>query len=240
MPEKSSAMPIGERYLRFARGLPAHPERAFGNQTERWRFTEKEGDEVFTATRRTRDRVWQVIFELDDGSTFLRHGEGDKGNLMCISPMTPRGSLMIRDSGVMNIDGENFQGNEVLFYEPDGELDVVAAEFNRMKRGNPGSIAGTMPRYLMDRALRFARENDFIAERTVPCQTAHMDGEKFRLGFSIFPKGTHGDIHLERKAREGGAYGYNHHKVPMSLEHPRDVVDCLRKKMNFAAGEALM
>jgi len=228
-------MPIGERYLRYARGLPKHPERAFGEQTDEWRF--KQGDEVFTATRRTNGKVWRVIFELDDGSTFLKVGENR--NLTGLWPGSHRG-LTILDSTVFPIGEDKFHGRERLFYEPDGELDSVSADFNRIGKDHPGKISGTFPHYLMERALESARNKRYMSERTVPCQTSHMDGKKFRLGFSAFSEGTHGQIHLERKATQGGIYGYNRHIVPMHLEHPWDAVDFLRRKINLAAGEILM
>lgn len=227
MAETASERSYGKRYLRYLRGLPAHPERAFGAETKRWKF--REGDEVFTATRRAHEKVWRVIFELDDGGTFLRNGEGDQGNLMCISPEDPRGSLMIRNSGVISIDGNKFSEREVLFYEPDGTLNSISVEFQRIKRGHPGSIFGTVPHDLIDLVRRTA------SPQTVSCQTAHMDGREFKLGLGVASQKNHADVRLER-----GAEGFVSHTVPLHLEGPKDAIGCLRQRINLEAGQTLM
>lgn len=230
---KSSETPFGKRYFRYVRGLPAHPERAFGEETDQWKF--KEGDEVFTATRRTRERVWQVIFELDDGDTFLKNGEENQGNLMCISPMDPRGSLMIRDGGVISIDGNNFLERKFLFYEPDGVLHNLSAEFQQMKKSRPGRIFGTVSYDLVDLVCRTADKEQTKSCRAVACNTAHMGSDKFQLNFGVVPKRNHADVRLER-----GIEGFVSHAVPLHLEHPKDAIDYLRQKINFAAEKVLM
>lgn len=235
MPEKSSENPIGKRYLRYVRGLPAHPELAFGQHADRWKFRNDARREIFTATRQTRGRVWRVIFELDTGDAFLQNGNSNRGNLLHIesSLLNDAGGLIVRNSGAISIDGDVFSEQEVLFYKEDGRLMVIFKEYNRIARNRPGMILGFVPHETLD--LLCGPPGGGTRSADDVCDTAGMVDGVFHLKCHIVPAKNQAVVRLER-----GQEDFVSHTVPLRITHPREAIDCLRQKINSLAGAALM